>query len=160
MSDVLRLQAFLRATAAPGRRVLDLPPFTAYLDRDDPMRFLNYAIPEDGAEPDAAAVERLRAGFREHGRLPRLEWVEEAAPAVAPVLEACGMQLELNTPLMSCRPDQLVSADADVPSLTVAPIADGDVRETFEPAARGVRRAAAAATTRSRATRAGAAVAR
>ena len=70
MSDVLRLQAFLRATAAPGRRVLELPPFTAYLDRDDPMRFLNYAIPDDGAEPDAAAVERLRAGFREHGRLP------------------------------------------------------------------------------------------
>ena len=32
---------------------------------------------------------------------------------------------------MSCRPDQLVSADADVPALTVEPIADGDVRETF-----------------------------
>jgi len=131
VSDVLRLQAFLRATAAPGRRVLDLPPFTAYLDRDDPMRFLNYAIPDDGAEPDDAAVERLRAGFREHQRLPRLEWVEEAAPAVAAVLEACGMQLELRTPLMSCRPEQLVSADADVPALTVAPIADGDLRETY-----------------------------
>jgi ribosomal protein S18 acetylase RimI-like enzyme len=131
VSDVLRLQAFLRATAAPGRRVLELPPFTAYLDRDDPMRFLNYAIPEDGAEPDAAAVERLRAGFREHGRLPRLEWVEEAAPAVAPVLEACGMQLELNTPLMSCRPDELVSADADVPALTVASIGDGDIRDAL-----------------------------
>jgi ribosomal protein S18 acetylase RimI-like enzyme len=111
--------------------VLDLPPFTAYLDRDDPMRFLNYAIPDDGAEPDDAAVERLRAGFREHQRLPRLEWVEEAAPAVAAVLEACGMQLELRTPLMSCRPEQLVSADADVPALTVAPIADGDLRETY-----------------------------
>ena len=92
MSDVLRLQAFLRATAAPGRRVLELPPFTAYLDRDDPMRFLNYAIPEDGAEPDAAAVEGLRAGFREHGRLPRLECVQSRRRVSGVVSEGVGRQ--------------------------------------------------------------------
>jgi ribosomal protein S18 acetylase RimI-like enzyme len=129
MSEALRLQAFLRAVAAPGRDVAPVPPFTAYVDPDDPMRFLNYAIPDDGAEPDVEAVERLRAHFRGLDRLPRLEWVAEAAPAVAAVLAAAGMQEELQTPLMACAPEALVAAEAAVDGLAVAPVETADLRD-------------------------------
>jgi ribosomal protein S18 acetylase RimI-like enzyme len=127
-TDPVVLQAFLRASAQRGRRVLRTGPFTVTLHHDDPLRFLNYAIPDDGAEPDAAAVAALRDAFRAHDRLPRLEWIEEAAPAVAPALAAHGMVQELRTPLMACGPDDLAAPRADVEGLSVAPVADADLR--------------------------------
>src|SRR5919108_2247366 len=112
MSDVRDLQAFLRASARRGRLVVRVAPFTVTIDEGDALRFVNYAIPDDGAEPDAGAVAALRAVFHGHGRRARLEWVEEAAPAVAAALAAAGMVQELRTPLMACRPDDLTAADA------------------------------------------------
>jgi ribosomal protein S18 acetylase RimI-like enzyme len=128
VSDVSRLQSFLRATAASGREVIAVAPFSAYIDPDDPLRYLNYAIPEDGAEPSGAEIERLRREFRTRDRLPRLEWIEEAAPRVVPALAAAGMREELRAPLMACGPEALREAPADVPGLTVAPVQDEDRR--------------------------------
>ena len=48
----MRLQAFLRATAAPGREFVAARPFTAYFNPTNTLKYLNYAIPADGAEPD------------------------------------------------------------------------------------------------------------
>jgi predicted GNAT family acetyltransferase len=115
--------------AAPGRTVIAEPPFTAYLDPRDPLRYLNYAIPDGDVAPDRATVERLRAVFREHDRQPRLEWVEEAAPRLARALAAAGMREELRTPLMACEPTDLRAAAADVAELAIAPVEDVDVRE-------------------------------
>ena len=129
MPDIRDLQAFLRTSAQAGRTVLRVPPFTVTIHPTDPMRFVNYAVPDDGAEPDTAAVEALRAAFRERDRLPRLEWLEEAAPAVAPVLAEAGMTQELRTPLMACTPDDLVDTRAEVEGLTVADLGDADLRE-------------------------------
>jgi hypothetical protein len=123
------LQAFLRTSAGHGRAVLRSGPFTVTIHPHDRLRYLNYAIPDDGAEPDAAAVEALRDVFRAHERLPRLEWIDEAAPAVAAVLAVAGMRQELRTPLMTCGPDELIAAVAEVPGLTVAPAGDGDLRD-------------------------------
>jgi ribosomal protein S18 acetylase RimI-like enzyme len=130
MPDLRDLQAFLRTAAQTGRAVVRIAPFTVTLDEGDPLRFLNYAIPDDGAKPDADAVAAMRRAFREHDRLPRLEWVEEAAPAVAPALAAQGMIEELRTPLMTCTPDDLVAAPSGVPGTTVADVGDGDLRDT------------------------------
>jgi GNAT superfamily N-acetyltransferase len=124
------LQAFLRASAAAGRVVVAVPPFTAYLSPSDPLRFLNYAIPDGDVEPAAAEVGALRAAFRARDRLPRLEWVEEAAPRVAAMLAVEGMVEELRTPLMACAPEGLVDANADVEGLTVAAVGEDDLRET------------------------------
>jgi ribosomal protein S18 acetylase RimI-like enzyme len=117
--------------------VLRAGPFTVTIHPDDPLKYLNYAIPDDGAEPDTAAIAALRDAFVLSERLPRLEWIEEAAPAVALVLAAAGMRQELRTPLMTCAPDALVDAAADVPGLTVGPIRDHDLRDYA-----GVQRAA------------------
>jgi ribosomal protein S18 acetylase RimI-like enzyme len=128
VSDVRDLQAFLRTSAQRGRLVLRVAPFTVTLDEGNALRFVNYAIPDDGAEPDAAAVETLRAVFRAHDRLPRLEWVEEAAPAVAAVLAAHGMAEELRTPLMACTPEGLADAPAAGDGVSVAAVGDDDLR--------------------------------
>ena len=136
MPDPRDLQAFLRTSAQTGRTVVRVAPFTLTIDEHDPLRFLNYAVPDDGAEPDRDAVEALRDAFRERDRLPRLEWIEEAAPAVASALGDAGMAQELRTPLMACRPEDL----ADVPAgdgVTVADVGDSDLRATA-----GVQRAA------------------
>jgi predicted GNAT family acetyltransferase len=126
---VTELQAFLRASAGRGRTVLRIAPFTVTIHPHDALRYLNYAIPDDGAQPDAPAIEALRAAFRRHHRLPRLEWIEEAAPAVAQALAASGMVEELRTPLMACAAEQLVQARAAVDGLTVAAVGDADLRD-------------------------------
>jgi ribosomal protein S18 acetylase RimI-like enzyme len=128
MADVRALQAFLRTSAGRGRRVLRAGPFTVTIHPDDPLRFLNYAIPDDDAHPEDDAIGTLRDAFRLHERRPRLEWIEEAAPAVAPVLAAHGMAEELRTPLMTCAPGELVEASADVEALTVGLVGDTDLR--------------------------------
>ena len=48
-----RLQRYLRRTAAHGRDVVRLGPFTALLNPSDPMRYLNYAVPEEDASATA-----------------------------------------------------------------------------------------------------------
>lgn len=107
-----------------------MPPFTLYLDPDDELRFLNYAVPDGDVVPAGADVEALRAAFRARGRLPRLEWVEEAAPRLAPALAEAGLTEELRTPLMACAPDELREPAVDVRALVVAPVGDADLRET------------------------------
>jgi len=127
--DVAALQAFLRTSAGRGRQVLRVAPFTVTIHPDDPLKFVNYAIPDDGARPDGAAIAALRDAFRARDRVPRLEWIDEAAPDVADALAAAGMAEELRTPLMACTPDDLVSADAAVDGLVVAVVGDGDLRD-------------------------------
>lgn len=109
--------------------MIPVPPFTAYLDATDALRYLNYAIPDGDVAPDAAAVAELRRVFRERDRLPRLEWVEEAAPRLAASLESAGVCEELRTPLMACTTDELRAAEADVADLRVALVEDDDVRD-------------------------------
>ena len=129
MAAVRDLQAFLRTSAGHGRAVLRVPPFTVTIHPHDPLRYVNYAIPDDGARPDESSIAALRDAFRRHDRLPRLEWVEEAAPGVAEALAAAGMVQELRTPLMACTPEELVEVDAAVDGLTVAAVGDADLRD-------------------------------
>ena len=128
MPDAPGLQRFLRSVAARGRTVVEVPPFTVYVDEADPLRYLSYAIPADGARPDPSQVDALRQAMRARDRLPRLEWVEEAAPDVAPVLAACGMAEELRAPLMRCGPADLLDARAGVDGLVVQPLDDALLR--------------------------------
>lgn len=123
----MRLQAFLRAVAAPNREIVRSDGFTTYFHPRDSLKYLNYAIPDDAASPQTDEIELLRELFRERDRLPRLEWVEEAAPLVAPALETAGMREELRTPLMTLAPDELASPD--VPGAVVTPVGDGDLRD-------------------------------
>jgi ribosomal protein S18 acetylase RimI-like enzyme len=100
--------------------VVPVGGFTAFFHPTDPLRYLNYAIPEAGAEPTTDEIDLLRTAFRERERRPRLEWIEEASPQLAAVLEAAGMSEELRSPLMAAGPDEIVEPKVDRASVAVA----------------------------------------
>jgi ribosomal protein S18 acetylase RimI-like enzyme len=128
--SIMRLQAFLREVAAPGREVSETGPVTAYFHPTDSLKYLNYAIPDDDAEPTSDEIERLREEYRSRGRLPRLEWVEEAAPRTAGALERAGMREELRTPLMALAPDELVQPEVEDAIVTV--VGEDELREAAD----------------------------
>jgi GNAT superfamily N-acetyltransferase len=133
VADRDRLQEFLRATAAaPDRIVVHVPPFTAFLNDRDPLRYRNYAVPDHAGPFDTQQVDALRAAFTARDRLPRLEFVEEAAPDLARTLAAAGMQEELSTPLMTCEPEDLVAPPMPAADVAKKDLTPGDVRAAVD----------------------------
>lgn len=109
LQDALR-----KMVAAEGREVVSAPPFTAYLDRRNDLRYLNYAVPDAGAcAPwDPEAIEALATAFAERGRVPRLELVEPCWPGLVDALVHAGFTLEGRLAGMTCVPDDLQDAPA------------------------------------------------
>jgi ribosomal protein S18 acetylase RimI-like enzyme len=124
----LQLQQYLRGAAARDRDVERVGPFTATFDRDDANPYLNYAIPDDGARPTAQQVAALVATYRARGRVPRLEYLPTAAPAVEAALLAGGFVVEGRLPGMTCVPGAVVDL-APAGAVTIAvPQTDADWR--------------------------------
>jgi ribosomal protein S18 acetylase RimI-like enzyme len=95
------IMAFMRES----RKASELPRvgvFALLLSDVTRLRFLNYGIPDDGADPDDAAVALLVAAFRAADRLPRVEFLPSVAPALEPALAARGWTVEVRLPLMTC----------------------------------------------------------
>ena len=91
--------------AAAGRRQADQAgPFCIGFDPHSNDPFRNYAVPADGARPTSDDVQALIASFRQHERIPRLEYVEARAPEVEAALTAVGFTVELRTPVMVSGP--------------------------------------------------------
>ena len=136
MLPVARLQAFLRRSAQHQYTAVAIPPFSAFFHADDPLSFLNYAIPDEPAGGDLRApLARLRAEFRARGRLPRFEFIEGYAPALAAALRVAGFAEESRLHLMLCLPATYCPAP-DVPGLTVARLTpdapDCDIEDFLE----------------------------
>jgi predicted GNAT family acetyltransferase len=95
------IMAFIRES----RKASELPrvgPFALLLTDVTRLRFLNYGIPDDGADPDSAAVASLVAAFRAADRLPRVEFLPSVAPALESALTSHGWTVEDRLPLMTC----------------------------------------------------------
>ena len=111
-TQVTRLQAYLRYSAAHHYRSFPVPPFTAYLHVSDDLIYFNYAIPDSPVSTNdseaLAALESLRTVFVEHNRIPRFEWIAEYAPSLDTLLAQAGYAEESRLPLMLCAPDTLV----------------------------------------------------
>ncbi|MEU8705205.1 GNAT family N-acetyltransferase [Streptomyces sp. NPDC048565] len=84
-------------------------PFTVRHNPDWELKFANYAIPDRGAEPTTQDIADLVTAFREHDRLPRLEFLPAWAPAVEPALLAAGFTVEDRAPVMACTADGLLT---------------------------------------------------
>ena len=113
-----RLEAYMRRAAGEGRETVEVPPFVAFLDPEDPLHFFNYAHP---LEPIAGSLDllhsrlagplaALRALFVSRQRVPRFEYVEEFAPDLGPALAAAGFSLEGRYPLLVCDPQSFRAA--------------------------------------------------
>lgn len=98
----LRLLGYLRAAALRSRNHERIGPFLATFNQKDDNPYFNYAIPDDGAEPDAAQIAALIAAFEARARRPRLEYIANAAPKVEAALLAQGFAAGARVPVMTC----------------------------------------------------------
>jgi ribosomal protein S18 acetylase RimI-like enzyme len=106
------IQSYIRVAAAEGRDTERIGPFLATFDPHDPLRYLSYAIPDDGAQPSPGDVAALADAYRRRGRLPRLEFLPAVAPAAEAALLAGGFTVEARLPVMVCSPASVVALGA------------------------------------------------
>jgi ribosomal protein S18 acetylase RimI-like enzyme len=116
-----RIQSYLHETARGFYEDVAVPPFTCFFHPRDPLRYFNYAIPDEPAAGDLAGpLELLRTEFRSRDRLPRFEYVEGFAPELAAELERAGFELELRAPLMTCSVEE-IAPPAPMPGFEIVP---------------------------------------
>ena|GEM_PF-583767 len=123
-----QLQQYLRGSAARDRDVERVGPFLATFDPHSTIPYLSYAIPDDGARPTLADVAALIDAYRRHDRVPRLEYLPVAAPAVEAALLAGGFVVDARLPVMTCETGAAADlAPADGFAIAV-PASDEDLR--------------------------------
>ena len=101
------IMAFIRAS----RNARDLKragPFVLLINESTKLRHLNYAIPDDGADPSSAEVDALIDAFRGADRMPRVEFLPSVAPALEGRLVEHGFTVEQRLPLMTCTRSSVV----------------------------------------------------
>ena len=94
------ITADLCRSIAEGRESERIGPFLASFSRTSTNPFLNYAIPDDSADPTAAEVQHLIAAYAARGLRPRLEYLPGCAPRVEAALAAAGFVAEGRPALM------------------------------------------------------------
>ncbi|MDS0133944.1 MULTISPECIES: GNAT family N-acetyltransferase [unclassified Amycolatopsis] len=122
------IQAYVRATAPRGRETEQVGPFLATYSPGTPHPMLNYAIPDDGAQPTAAEIDALTAAYRRRDLLPRLEYFTDVAPDLEKLLVEAGYELERRVPLMTCAPAERVDRPAPAGIRLRVPESDEDLR--------------------------------
>ncbi len=125
-----RINAYLRASVTLSRETERIGPFLASFSPEDDNRFLNYAIPDDDAEPTAADVSALTDVCRRRERLPRLEYVPVAASAVERSLIDAGWDPEGCLPLMILPEHADIHGGLPADVELVAPVTDAELLAT------------------------------
>jgi predicted GNAT family acetyltransferase len=124
-----KLLGYLRASAERRPRTRRSGPFLATFS-DDPNIYLNYAMPDDDADPSPADIAALVALFAERQRKPRLEYIPGAAPKVEAALLAAGFRIEDRPPVMLCTTATAVVAPQTVGLDVFLPTEDDDLAAT------------------------------
>ncbi|MGC9668071.1 GNAT family N-acetyltransferase [Planosporangium sp. 12N6] len=123
------IQEYIRRTAAAGRDTEQVGPFLATFSRHSTNPFLNYAIPDAGAQPSAADVAALADAYARRERIPRLEYLPKLAPDVEPALLAGGFTVDDRLPVMSCADGEATPLPVPAGIELVAPVTDRDLRD-------------------------------
>ncbi|THA69217.1 GNAT family N-acetyltransferase [Streptomyces sp. A0958] len=83
--------------------------FAIRYNPDWSLKYANYAIPDQDADPTPGELDDLIAAFRDLDRMPRLEYLPGWAPALEPALLAAGFTVENRAPILACAPGDLVT---------------------------------------------------
>lgn len=132
ITEINRLQAFLRESARRHYDSVALPPFTLFFHPSAELKYFNYAIPDAPTGPlPAGALDALRAAFHGRKRTPRFEFFEAFAPALPAALRAEGFVEEGRQWSMICAKEDLRSPEfapdfSGLELLTLGPDAAGD----------------------------------
>jgi ribosomal protein S18 acetylase RimI-like enzyme len=108
-----RIQDYLRRQAFQMGDHERVGCFVASFDAHSANPFLNYAVPDVGADPDETAITALAEAFARRARMPRLEYIEATAPLVAPRLVAAGFAIDACLPIMICGEPSCVRPPAE-----------------------------------------------
>jgi predicted GNAT family acetyltransferase len=104
-----RIQRYLRDRVAAEREAVPAGAFTLYVHPTEDHPFLNYAIPNEGAEPDDGSA--LVAAARERGLMPRVEAVQPCAPWVR---DLPGFEVEDELRLMATEAPVAQESEAEI----------------------------------------------
>jgi GNAT superfamily N-acetyltransferase len=121
------IQAYIRRTAAAGRQTEQVGPFLATFTPHSTNPYLNYAIPDPGAQPTPDDVAALAEAYERRGLIPRLEYLPKLAPAVETALLGGGFQLDERLPLMACLRGDAVPQPVPAGIEVVAPSDDREL---------------------------------
>jgi ribosomal protein S18 acetylase RimI-like enzyme len=103
---IASLQNYQRKAAAATKSVHACPPFHLYLNPTDRFRFYNYAIPDHPIEAlTQQELAALETAFAARERALRFEFLHEYTPRLRHILDALGVPLESENPLLVCRPE-------------------------------------------------------
>ena len=102
------------ATDTAHRDTERIGPFVATFDRGISSVHVNYAIPDDGAEPSTGDIEALVQVFTGRGLMPALEFLPSVAPVAEQRLLDYGFIETARLPLMAADGGDLV--DLPVPA--------------------------------------------
>lgn len=106
MLSLIDLQEYSRFKARQHHEVIASPPFTLFLRSSDSSEDSNYAIPDVLGNSDLSdSLMRLQTVFTAHDRRPRLQFIEEAFPPLAPALSTAGWLRIEQSPVMICTPE-------------------------------------------------------
>jgi len=126
MPGAREIQESARQAAAHGRERETVGPFLATFTPETDHPYLNYAIPEDGAEPTREDVAALEAAFGRRGLTPRVEVLASTAPAAQAALRAAGWQEEARLVVMTCSSPPGLAAPAGVELVQPRDLAEQD----------------------------------
>lgn len=111
---LLRIQNALIESTKPTREVTEAGGFVVLLAADDPLIWINYAVPIAEATPNN--VDEMTSVFRNANRTPRLEFFADLWPGTITSLEQRGFVCEKRMPIMVLNRDewQGLSHDHDI----------------------------------------------
>ncbi len=95
---LLRIQNALIESTKPTREVTEAGGFVVLLTADDPLIWINYAVPTSEATPNN--VDEMTSVFRKASRTPRLEFFADLWPGTITSLEQRGFVCEKRMPIM------------------------------------------------------------
>src|SRR5262249_52793084 len=104
-----RIQRYLRDRVAAEREAVPAGAFTLYVHPTEDHPFLNYAIPNENAEPDDGSA--LAAAAGERGLMPRVEAVQPCAPWVG---DMPGYEIEDELRLMATEAPVELASEAEI----------------------------------------------
>lgn len=104
------VQNHARSNIVAGGNSMRINMFTVRIDPHSDHRFLNYAVPDEGADPTTDQVAELVAAFTSRSLIPRLEYLPSRAPKLEAALLSAGFSQESRMPLMVCAPGEVTAA--------------------------------------------------
>jgi ribosomal protein S18 acetylase RimI-like enzyme len=119
----------MRRAAAAGRTTEQVGPFLATFSPNSANPFLNYAIPNDGAQPSRSDVDALTTAYARRDLLPRVEFLAETAPGAETALLDAGWSVERRIPVMLCPPGAAVALPVPAGIELVVPGSDDEIRD-------------------------------